>query len=295
MSVGVAVAALLMSGTPAASARTHARRLALPPTVAPVAAGRAPVQGSRRERGMLATASPASVGTTVAVGQLPTGVAVTNTTAYVADAKANALSVVNLASDAVTSIPVGAFPDAVALSPDGSTAYVTNFKGGSLSIVNLSSDAVQTVTVGGEPDGVVQIGSSVYVANLSSGTISVVNPASGAVTNTIALSGTATPAPSGVAASSDGTHLYVDDAENGQTDVIDVAGGDQIGSVAVGTYPAYLCGERVHRVRRQRDQGRRHAGHGQRARSHPVSEPGRDRHDSGRLSSLRDRRGPRSR
>ena len=99
------------------------------------------------------------------------------------------------------------------------------------------------MTVGTDPDGVVQIGSSVYVANLLSGTISVVNPSDGTVSATIQLSGSPTPAPSGIAGSADGNDLYVDDAQNGKTDVVDLTADPPavVGSAAVGTYPAYLA------------------------------------------------------
>ncbi len=215
----------------------------LPPTVAPLAASNAR-RAFSLARASVHSASPAA--TAVGVGTLPTGVAVTNSTAYVADSQSNTLSVVSLgASPAVTAIvPVGRFPDAVALSPDGTRAYVANLSDGTLSIVNTAtSQVIKTVKVGRDPDGVLQVGSAVYVTNFMSGTISVVDPSSGVVTGTITLTGTATPAPSGLAASADGNHLYVDDARNGTTSVIDLttAPGTVVGNVGVGTYPAYLA------------------------------------------------------
>jgi YVTN family beta-propeller protein len=213
----------------------------VPPTVAPVVAG---------SRGRVSRASGrsvvrAGVGTAVAVGQLPTGVAVTDATAVVTNSDSGSLSVVDLGSDAVTStIPVGSFPVAVALSSDGLTAYVANFKGNSLSVVDLSTGAVtKTVGVGSRPDGVVVSGGLVYVANLLDGTVSVVDPGSGAVTATVSLPGS-DPAPSGLAVSADGHELYVDDARNGTTDVVDLTQSPPValsGQASVGTYPAYLA------------------------------------------------------
>ena len=140
---------------------------------------------------------------------------------------------------------MGRFPVAVALSPDGTRAYVANFTDGTLSIVNTGTDQViKTVKVGRDPDGVLQVGAAVYVANLAVGRRSAWStrrrvPSRG----TITLTGTATPAPSGLAASADGNHLYVDDARNGTTCVIDLttAPGAVVGNVGVGTYPAYLA------------------------------------------------------
>ncbi len=221
---------------PSAVARTH---FAIPPTVAPVSHAAHVKAGG--VRAMLASAS---VGTTVSVGKLPTGVATTDSTAYVTNSSDNTLSVVDLASGSVTAtIPVGSFPNAVALNTTGTTAYVANFKGNSLSIVNLTTDAAQTVPVGSHPDGVIQVGSLVYVANLTSGTISVVDPSTASVTGTITLPGTS-PEPSEMASSSDGHTLYVNDVRYSRTDVVDLVPGPPAAEstgLTVGTYPAYIA------------------------------------------------------
>lgn len=190
--------------------------------------------------------APKSAGQTLTVGHLPTGVAAGNTTAYVANAGSNSVSVVDLASSPASlagTISVGKYPVAVALSPDGSALYVADYKAGKVSIVNTAADAVaRTVTVGKEPDGIIQVGGSVYVSNFKSGTISVIDPTTGAVSSTIKLTGTK-PAPSGLAASADGHELYVDDARNGTTDVVSLQDAPPavVGSVAVGSVPAYLA------------------------------------------------------
>src|SRR6202035_4755550 len=115
----------------------------------------------------------ASAGTTVAVGNLPTGVAADNTTAVVANSSSNSVSIIDLTTappSVSATVAVGQFPISVALSPDGSTAYVTNFKSGTLSVIDIATHSVtHTVGVGTDPDGVVQVGSSVYVADLLSG------------------------------------------------------------------------------------------------------------------------------
>jgi YVTN family beta-propeller protein len=212
----------------------------------------APVAAPAAARETLHLAAPAlqvpvhTAGQTPTVGSEPTGIAATDTTAYVANAGSDTVSVVDLTQDpaaVVATIPVGDRPAGVALSPDGSQLFVTNFFGGTLSIIDTATDTVtDTVTVGTDPNGVVEIGGSVYVANLVSGTISVVDPATGTVTGTITLTGTLAPAPSGLAASADGTYLYADDSRNGATDVIDITEPTPtvIGSASVGTYPAYL-------------------------------------------------------
>ncbi len=185
----------------------------------------------------------------VTVGTMPTGVAVSGTTAYVANEGSDDVSVIDLTqSPPVVSatISVGKAPDAVALSADGSRLDVSNFGGDSVSIISTATDAVShTVTVGSRPAGLLEVGGSLYVANLLSGTISVIDPTSGTVTGTISLPGAGTSsgaAPSGLAASSDGHTLYVDDARNGTTYVIDLTQSPPAvtGSVADGSFPAYL-------------------------------------------------------
>lgn len=239
--IGALLPAVGAVALPVSTSAASLRGRRLPPTVAPLSHPRSATH--RTMRAAIAVAPPA--GTTVAVGQLPTGVAVTNARAYVADARGNSLSVVDLTSRpiaVVATVPVGSFPSAVALSPDGSTAYVANFQSGTISIVDTASRVVShTVTVGSEPDGIVQIGALVYVANFGAGTISVVDPVAATVVATITLPGSQ-PAPSGLAAGSGGSRLYVDDARNSTTTVIDLTHSPAVvdGSAAVGTYPAYL-------------------------------------------------------
>jgi YVTN family beta-propeller protein len=188
---------------------------------------------------------------TISVGTTPTGVAVSATTAYVANQGSNNVSVIDLTQNppvvSAATIPVGDMPDAAALSADGSRLYVANFKDGTLSIIATATNTVShTVAVGARPTGVVEVGNSVYVANLLSGTISVVDPSAGTVSKTIDLPDAGTPtgaAPTGLAASDDGHTLYADDARNGKTYVVDLTHIPDpaiTGSVSVGINPAYL-------------------------------------------------------
>jgi YVTN family beta-propeller protein len=143
---------------------------------------------------------------------LPTGVAVSNTRAYVANELSGTVSMIDLTQNpplVVATVTVGSYPDAAALSADGSRLDVPNLKSGTVSIINTGTNTVShTVAVGKYPTGVVEVGGTLYVANLLAGTISVINPVSGTVTGTITLG--ATVAPSGLAASADGHTLYAD-------------------------------------------------------------------------------------
>ncbi len=213
----------------------------LPPTVAPLTASSPAPAG--REPARPSTHISFRPGIAVSVGSLPTGVAASDSTAYVTNSDDNTVSVVDLATHTVSNtIPVGRFPAAVALNPADTQAYVTNFRDGTLSIIDLSTDTVtHTVTVDKDPDGVVESGGLVYVASLLSSTIDVVDPSAGNVTSRIALSGSS--APAGLAASTNGQAMYVDDARNGRTEVLDLSAPspDISGTVDVGTYPAYLA------------------------------------------------------
>src|SRR5205814_1510261 len=62
----------------------------------------------------------------VTVGSQPTGVAVSQTRAYVANQGSNTLSVIDLSQNpplVVATIPVGSAPDAAALSANGARLY----------------------------------------------------------------------------------------------------------------------------------------------------------------------------
>ena len=66
---------------------------------------------------------------TVAVGAHPLNVAITHdgASAYVADAGANSVTVINTASNKVlTALGVGTIPVDVSISPNGARAYITN-------------------------------------------------------------------------------------------------------------------------------------------------------------------------
>jgi YVTN family beta-propeller protein len=250
--LGAAVGLLLgvLAGSAVAAGSRLVLRDGLPPMVAPLAkssgSSSSLAGGQARAAKQFAPVPVAGIG--LAVGNLPTGVATNDTTAVVANSNDNTVSVVDLTASPVSvssTVGVGKFPVGVAISPDGTTAYATNFKAGTLSVIDLTTvpaTVSRTVNVGSDPDAVVQVGSSVYVSNLLSGSISVVDPSSGSV-SAVNLTGTLTPAPSGLAASSDGHQLYVDDVRNGSTIVLDLTSSPatQDGTTTVGTYPAALA------------------------------------------------------
>ncbi len=61
-------------------------------------------------------------------------------TAFITNSADNTVSVINLATNTVTTtIPVGTFPRGVSVSPDGTKAYITNAGSNSVSVINTGS------------------------------------------------------------------------------------------------------------------------------------------------------------
>jgi YVTN family beta-propeller protein len=81
----------------------------------------------------------------------------------------NTVSVINIATSNVTAtVPVGQFPEGVAVTPDGAKVFVANSNDDTVSVINTTSNAVTaTVPVGNNPDGIAVSpdGKKVYVAN----------------------------------------------------------------------------------------------------------------------------------
>ena len=75
---------------------------------------------------------------------------------YLVNANANRVEIYDYrASQIVKLIPVGTFPNAGAISPDGSTLWVTNVQSGSMTQIDLGTDTVRgTVSLPARPEGV---------------------------------------------------------------------------------------------------------------------------------------------
>jgi YVTN family beta-propeller protein len=64
------------------------------------------------------------------------------TFAYVTNRGSNSVSVIDTASNTVVAtIPVGAFPEGVAITPDGTRAYVTN-ESNTVSVIDTATNTV---------------------------------------------------------------------------------------------------------------------------------------------------------
>ncbi|MFI6585638.1 beta-propeller fold lactonase family protein [Embleya sp. NPDC050493] len=145
----------------------------------------------------------------------------------------------------IATVPVGAGPNFVAVSPDGSHAYVTNAGGGggpggpagtTVTVVDTATNtATGAITVGSGPQGIAVTpdGSRLYVANGGSGSVSVIDTATNTVTSTV----TGFNAPYDVAVTPDGTEVYVSDTTfpNGTVKAISTATNTVTASITLGS------------------------------------------------------------
>ncbi|MEY9871045.1 YVTN family beta-propeller protein [Streptacidiphilus sp. MAP12-33] len=137
-------------------------------------------------------------------------------TAYVADAGANAVSVVDVATGTVkaTVAGVGYDPQGAAAAPDGAHVYVPNIGSNNLAVIDTHTNTVTAqVPVGSSPTAAVvgPDGSRVYVANQGTDTVSVLDTGSDTVVSTIVVGA----GPDALAVSPDGGTLYVADSGSG--------------------------------------------------------------------------------
>ncbi len=113
--------------------------------------------------------------------------------AYIANSGGNNVSVIDTATDTVTTtIPVGAVPYYVAVAPGGKRIYVTNCADNSLSVIDGTSNTViATIPVGDAPMGVAVglNGTRVVVANQADQTATVIDAGSNTVVGTIPVGG----------------------------------------------------------------------------------------------------------
>jgi YVTN family beta-propeller protein len=144
----------------------------------------------------------------VAVGDAPHGVAVTPDERHLYVTTADAVVVVDTATNAVVKrIPVPR-SYGVAVTPDGSRVYVTNWTADTVSVIDAATNAVTaTVAVGNRPYDVVVApdGRHAYVSNWGTGTVSVLDTTTNTVTAGVAVAGGH---PYGLDIAPDGKRVY---------------------------------------------------------------------------------------
>lgn len=210
--------------------------------------------------GRLTETTPIALPTTnpagAAVNPFPAGLAVTpdGRRLVVADAQADAVSVVDLPTGAVHTTTAGHRPYGVVTALDGRTAYVTNQGANTVSVVDISgAEPAQraTIPVGTHPNAVVSSadGATLYVADGDSDEVSVIDTAARRVSATISLApypgAQVGSNPDALSLTRDGATLYVANAGNNDVAVVDLPTGRVSGLIPTAWYPtAVVAGDR---------------------------------------------------
>jgi gliding motility-associated-like protein len=166
--------------------------------------------------------------------------------AYIANGSDNNVSVINISTNAVVAhVPVGTYPFAVAVSPDGGRVYVANEGGNTISVIGTATNTViATIFVGIYPQRLVvsKDGSKLYVTCGSSytnsttytdGYIAVINTA----TNTVADEITSAVNVADLAVSLDGSFLYATNASTNKVIIINTATKAVVNTLNTGLIP----------------------------------------------------------
>ncbi len=155
----------------------------------------------------------------------------------VANSGDNTVSVVSPATyEEERTIPVGANPRSIAVSPTNAVAYVTNANSASVSVIDLTTRTViDAIDVGDTPVGVgfAPDGRYAYVVNAGYGRVSVINTALRTVETTIAVGHE----PQEIAINSAGTRAYVTNYGDGTVSVLDLVAHRPLTTIAVGNEP----------------------------------------------------------
>jgi YVTN family beta-propeller protein len=203
---------------------------------------RAGQPGAADERALVSPATAPAPGlVSIFVGGGPVLVAIPpdGRQAYVTNADADAVNVIDTATATVSNtITVGNSPTGVAITPDGKQAYVTSQAAGTVSVIDTATATVSnTITVGNSPIGVAITpdGKHAYVTSQGADAVSVIDTATVTVSNTITVGG-----PSfWVAITPDGKQAYVTfhGASAGTVSVIDTATATVSNTIAVVNSP----------------------------------------------------------
>lgn len=169
----------------------------------------------------------------------PQGIVVTpnNLYAYVTNAGANTVSVVNLGSNSVVAtITVGTGPDGIAITPNGLYVYVANNSSNNVSVINTTTNAVvATIAVGTGPQfiGVTPNGLYAYVMCPGSSNGYVIDTATNTVMTTISLPS----APQGIIITPDGKTAYLSSYGSNNLTILNLATNTVTGNITVGSNP----------------------------------------------------------
>jgi YVTN family beta-propeller protein len=164
-------------------------------------------------------------GNAIPVGSRPVALAAAQdgTRLYVADQGANAVSVIDVrAGREVARIPASAAPSALALASDG-TLFVADTFANDVTLIDTRSNTVTAhIPVGVFPRAIALAGGKAFVANWAESTVSVIDTASRKVVRTLHTG----EQPAALAASPDGSRIYVAVSGDNAFQTIDVRSGN---------------------------------------------------------------------
>ncbi len=167
--------------------------------------------------------------------------AATDPTLYAANSSSNSVTPIDVATGLPgAEIEVGAYPDGLAVTPDGKTLYVANGGSGSLTPIDVATGiADPEIKVGGVPRGlaVTPDGKTLYVANILSEFVTPIDVATGTPGPEIKVGRE----PYALAVTPDGKTLYVANYFSSTVTPIDVATGIAGPEIKVGAAPTALA------------------------------------------------------
>ncbi len=159
---------------------------------------------------------------------------------YIPNSGDDTVSVVDaIAGSVLETIAVGDRPTGVAVSPTGRRIYVTNRDDATVSMIDGATfDVLDTVAVGAMPSGIAVAPdeSRVYVSNSGAGTVTVLDAASLSVLATVTIGGS----PAGIATNLLGSRVFVTDTANDLLYELAGDTGAVLGSFATGDGPVGL-------------------------------------------------------
>ena len=167
-----------------------------------------PARAALRSRAVCVALAASFAATGLAAGASHAQAA-TPYTAYVSNWAANTISPINTATNTVGSaVAVGTTPAGIAITPDGKTAYVANYGSGSVTPIDTATNvAGSAITVGAKPAliAITPDGKTVYVPNSGANTVTPINTATNTGGTPIAVGS----GPFAVAITPDGKTAYV--------------------------------------------------------------------------------------
>ncbi|MCP4450214.1 MAG: YncE family protein [Planctomycetes bacterium] len=156
------------------------------------------------------------------------------------------LSIIDLATNAVVAtVPVGSFPQGVAVSPAGTAVYVANSMSNDFTVIDTMTHTATTIAAGANPTGVTvhPDGTRIYLANAdffgeAVSSVSVIDRATNTIIDEIFCgNGSIT-----VAVHPDGTMAYVPNAFDGTLSVFDTESHEVADTIVLETLGAdELC------------------------------------------------------